>query len=380
MPTYFFQLGNTPVLSVLEIEALCSCKLDSISSQLCWTQTEKPLDIDHLQQQSGGLVKTYLQLSTLETDSINEIEAKITDYLSQQTGKVVFSITYLGDISTPKVKFQDIKKQLTQQNIKSRYIESSSQGLSAAVLLHQKVHELVIIKVGSKLVLAKTISVQDIDAWTKIDRSKPYFDRKKGMLPPKVARMMVNIAKKLVTESTEKQPTIYDPFCGSGTILMEAALQGFNVIGSDLDKVAVEGTKQNLEWLTQAYSLGEINSSIWQQDATQALPNSNLAVDIIVTEPFLGKPKPEDHELANIFKGLYRTYLGTFKNWSQMLKPQTPIVIILPLVETKTKTYDLQKLIDKLPQLGYTTVSQPVIYSRPQAVVKRQLNFLRYKG
>ena len=56
------------------------------------------------------------------------------------------------------------------------------------------------------------------------------------------------------------------------------------------------------------------------------------------------------------------------------------MVIVFPLVETKNQTYNLDKLIDKISQLGYTTMSQPVTYSRPQAIVKRQLHFLRYKG
>ncbi len=378
MTTYYFLLGNTPKLSVLELELLTKEEITPISDHLFSLTTAEEIDISKLQNQAGGLVKTYQQLSQLETDSTSEIEGKVTAYLLQQTGKVIFSVSNLSSLDLPKVNLTNIKKELAANNIKSRYLESSKDGLHAAVLTHQKVHELVIIQENNKLYLAKTISIQDIDDWSKRDRSKPYADRKKGMLPPKVARIMVNLTKEL---SGLEDIKIYDPFCGSGTILMEGLVMGCEVTGSDLDPIAVSGTQDNLDWLIKEYDLNLKTPMVRRQDVSQL--NNTLAkdkVDAIITEPFLGKPKPKEHELKNIFKGLYRTYLGAFKNWTQILRPNGMVVIIFPLVETKSHTYDLNKLIDKLSQLGYTTVSEPIVYSRPQAIVKRQLNFLRYKG
>jgi len=379
MSTYYFQLGNTPQLSILELGYLVAGKLEPVSGQLYSLDTDEQIDIDQLQQQSGGLVKTYQKLSNLETNSISEVESKAVEHLSQQSGKVIFGVTNLSNVELPKADLGVIKKQLTTLGVKSRYLDSGKQGLTAAVLTHQKVHELVIIEDDEKLILAKTISIQDIDDWTKRDRYKPYADRKKGMLPPKVARMMVNIAKNISQQKLGLK--IHDPFCGSGTILMEALMMSCDVSGSDLDLDAVRGSQDNLGWLIEEYRLDKKEPTISQLDAAQPWPSSvSNQIDAIVTEPFLGKPKPKEHELKNIFKGLYRTYLGAFKNWTTILKPGGIVVIIFPLVETKNQTHNLNKLIDKLSQLGYTTMSQPVIYSRPQAIVKRQLHFLRYKG
>ena len=379
MPTYFFHLGNTPELSLLELEHLVEHKLKLILPQIAKLSTEKELDLIKVQKQSGGLVKSFVQLTELQTDSTSEVESKIIDFLLSKSGKVTFSVSGLGDQNLSKINYSNIKNELKKNKIRSRYIESGKQGLSAAVLLHQDVEEFVIINNEEKLVLAKTITVQNIDNWTKKDRRKPYFDRKKGMLPPKVARMMINIALGFHTGKSNNL-TLYDPFSGSGTVLMEAMLLGLQIKGADLDKNSVEGTKNNLNWLIDQYHL-DSKFSIILRDATQKFDNSETPfVDLMITEPFLGKPTPKEKELPNIFKGLYRTYLGTLKNWTQILKTDSIIVIILPLVETKHKEYNLQKLIDKLPQLGYTTVSQPVIYSRPQAIVKRQIIFLKFKG
>ncbi|MEA3190501.1 MAG: tRNA (guanine10-N2)-dimethyltransferase [Thermoplasmata archaeon] len=40
--------------------------------------------------------------------------------------------------------------------------------------------------------------------------------------------------------------TIYDPFCGTGTLALEAALDGHRVLASDLDAFMVQGTLQTL--------------------------------------------------------------------------------------------------------------------------------------
>jgi tRNA G10 N-methylase Trm11 len=61
-----------------------------------------------------------------------------------------------------------------------------------------------------------TIACQDIDAYTKRDTSKSR-DMVVGMMPPKLAQIMINLA----TEG--RKEIIYDPFCGLGTILIEAA-------------------------------------------------------------------------------------------------------------------------------------------------------------
>ncbi len=40
--------------------------------------------------------------------------------------------------------------------------------------------------------------------------------------------------------------TVYDPFCGTGTFVLEAALEGYQIVASDLDAFMVQGTLQTL--------------------------------------------------------------------------------------------------------------------------------------
>ena len=90
--------------------------------------------------------------------------------------------------------------------------------------------------------VAKVVHVQDVNWWSKKDYGRKKVDRKSGMLPPKVARIMVNLSQ------TPKDGVIYDPFCGSGTILVEALDSGFAAIGSDISEKAVNDSVTNTNW------------------------------------------------------------------------------------------------------------------------------------
>ena len=60
---------------------------------------------------------------------------------------------------------------------------------------------------------------------------------------PKFARAMVNLSR------ARPGARVVDPFCGTGGILIEAALMGCEATGSDLDQRMVAGTRTNLEHL-----------------------------------------------------------------------------------------------------------------------------------
>ncbi|MEM3627944.1 MAG: DNA methyltransferase [Candidatus Bathyarchaeia archaeon] len=69
-------------------------------------------------------------------------------------------------------------------------------------------------------------------------KKKPFFHP--SAMPPKLARCMVNLAK------PEKGETVFDPFCGTGSMLIEAALMGFKVLGLDAQRYMVKGSLKNL--------------------------------------------------------------------------------------------------------------------------------------
>ena len=69
---------------------------------------------------------------------------------------------------------------------------------------------------------------------------RPFFQP--VSLDPRQARLLISLAHRRTSEIE----TVIDPFCGTGGIAIEAALQGIETLASDLDSRMVEGTLENL--------------------------------------------------------------------------------------------------------------------------------------
>ena len=84
---------------------------------------------------------------------------------------------------------------------------------------------------------------------------RPFFQP--GSLDPRQAKLMISLAHRRSAETK----TVVDPFCGTGGIAIEAALQGIEVLASDLDPRMVEGTLENLEWAGTSASVETCGAS-----------------------------------------------------------------------------------------------------------------------
>ncbi len=70
-------------------------------------------------------------------------------------------------------------------------------------------------------------------------RKKPFFHP--SAMPSKLARCMVNLARAKTGE------LVLDPFCGTGSVMIEAAFVGCRVLGFDVQRRMAEGTRRNLK-------------------------------------------------------------------------------------------------------------------------------------
>lgn len=95
-------------------------------------------------------------------------------------------------------------------------------------------------------------------------------------LHPKFARAMVNLAR------VPEDGMVLDPFCGTGGVLIEAALLGYRPLGSDIDPRMVEGSRMNLE------ALG-LSSRLAVADVLDAASELKEVPDAIVTDPPYGR-------------------------------------------------------------------------------------------
>jgi tRNA (guanine10-N2)-dimethyltransferase len=126
---------------------------------------------------------------------------------------------------------------------------------------------------NDKLVLG--LKLTDITSKTfseRRPRKKPFFHP--SAMPSKMARCMVNLAHAKV------ESLLLDPFCGTGTSLIEATYIGCKVVGVDAQRRMVLGCRKNLRHFNIS-----AEGLVWG-DARQ-LPF--FRVDCVVTDPPYGR-------------------------------------------------------------------------------------------
>ena len=133
-------------------------------------------------------------------------------------------------------------------------------------------------------------------------------------LKPKLARLLVNLA--------QPQESIVDPFCGTGSILLEANIIGYRAIGIDIEWKSSQRAKENLRHYGTKYQLHEEKD--WQVvlgDATK-INRMFKSIDCIVTDPPYGRSSTL---AGRKVKELYQEFL---KSASKVVKGR--IVIVKP--------------------------------------------------
>jgi tRNA G10 N-methylase Trm11 len=288
-----------------------------------------------------------------------------------------------------------VKNTLTEGGVSCRLVlpEFNSLSLASVVvtknLLLQKGAEICILAGKEVVYTAKTVSVQDFEDYGRRDYQRPVRDEKQGMIPPKVAQIMLNLSGCKAGEA------VLDPFCGIGTIVQEGLLLGFRMLGSDLNKQAIRGSQQNLEWFRNRYKISPGKYHLEVSDATavsKLLAGQNIKG--VVTESTLGPiyskyPKPE--EIIKNFKDLEKLYKATFTEYNKFLSVGSLVVMCIPAYRKNRETYEKLPSLDWAVNLGYNlkdlispklakkfkflklTERKTAIYDRKDQVVAREI-------
>lgn len=399
MHKYFFILGHSPQISQAEIEAIFDQLPEghqiTASSDEALIINYKIYDnaqfqIKDLIKKLGGTIKIGKILDEIELDKqsdvLAEVSAKLTatrlleKYFQQSTERINFGFScYWLDNEISKTIFKqllklglELKKELKAQGHSMRFVTSREKALSSVIVgenkLIEKGTDICLLFFQNKIYLGKTLAVQEYKRFIQRDYERPDRDAKSGMLPPKLARMMVNLSQARMDD------ILLDPFCGSGTVLQEATLLGIKkVIGSDISPKAVRDTKNNLEWLKSNFRLSGY-SQIFQSDIKNVPNKLKEKVDVIVTEPLLGPPLKGNESLdmiKTISKELSELYLESFRIFSQILKKDGRIVIVFPLFRKDNQEISLP-IIPQIEQMGFQ-IQNRITYSRPDQKVVREI-------
>ena len=169
---------------------------------------------------------------------------------------------------------------------------------------------------GHKLVFGLRLAeIQPKPFVERRPRKKPFFHP--SAMNAKLARCMVNLAH------AKTGKTVLDPFCGTGTTILEATIIGCRAIGTDVQTRMIKGTKRNL------IHFGLSPEALLIADARRP---PFVSVDCIVSDPPYGKS-------ATTLKSKTKTIVETVLSSSKSLLGKGQRICI-----ASPKTIQLAKL------------------------------------
>ena len=419
---YLAILGRQPEISIAELEALSgvewyqmpfsgrSSRPSSRGSSLsprsdCGIPSKSisvPLDIDQL----GGALKLAI-----------EMDQRPLEYLQGlPEGKITLGVSDYSMKATRKSASQEalkIKKILVRHGRSVRVVENKDAVLSTATSLHNGLgganpRKVELIKLDDAWY--RVVGVQNIEAYARRDQARPARDAKVGMLPPKLAQILINLCGPL-----EPGATVLDPFCGTGVVLQEALLMGYRAYGTDISERMVNYANQNLNWLRNIeianiekhkgkifdfaaegakrcdkisdlshrgafeicdfdISQGDATSLKWQQP-----------IDAVACEGYLGKPFsqiPSEMALKEQKQECGAIVGGFLKNLAGQIKSGIPVVMAVPAWLRPNGKYERLSIIDEIEDMGYNVnnkTREGLLYHREAQVVARDILILRKK-
>ncbi len=443
---YAFILGRLPALSIAEILAVMEklkikYNIEIVSQKMLVLDVQEKLDCREILRTIGGTIKIIeipflggakdelfppykrvcLALDARELEGFlekfsdldikNIIKHLVLDKTKQSNNKLIIGYNIY---SANKIEQRELnqlsklikkniiafKKELKKEEISCRIVmpKNYETELSSASIINNKILEkgidLNFIITNDKFMLGETVAIQDIENYSRRDYERPQREAKIGMMPPKLAQIMLNLAQ------IKKDQLIMDPFCGTGVILQEALLMGYRAIGSDANEKQVQNTKNNLNWLEKNYLSLKMFYQVSKIDAMHlAKKIKSSSLDAIVTETTLGPiytQVPMPKEIRNNFKKLEKIYLKFLVQSKKILKPNAQLVITIPCYQIKKNKFILMPIVDILKKTGYsikeplpkdilskisstseTTSRNTLIYSRPNQIVGREIIILK---
>lgn len=396
-------LGRQPALGLAELESrFGSENVEIIQPGIALLKTEGETDFNRL----GGTIKAAKFQIRLNFTNWHQIVRHLRDHVPQHLvyipeGKITMGMSVYGlnlgskDINAAALS---LKKTIRQAGRSARVVPNQNPILNTAQILHNNLTgpngmELLLIKHGNTTILAQTKWVQDIEAYRRRDQERPMRDARVGMLPPKLAQTILNLA---VGQTTSDDLTVLDPFCGTGVLLQETLLMGYGAYGTDLDPRMVEYSEKNLDWLFNAFRRDipqgrscDPRTHIEFKDVKE--PRIEVAdatnhtwhkpFDTIATETYLGRPfssAPDEHTLQKVIQDVNSIAHKFLENVARQTESNFRICIAVPAWHVRGRVKHLP-LLDHLEKMGYNRVrfvhaaTSELVYHREGQIVGREL-------
>jgi len=116
----------------------------------------------------------------------------------------------------------------------------------------------------------------------RLAKNRPVFEI--GTMNPPLTSLMVNICHPRIDTGS----LVFDPFCGSGGILIEALVRGIYTIGLDVDWAAISGCVKNLKYYNKGMKAGFniLHASMFMLPFREKNRATSPRFDIVTDPPY----------------------------------------------------------------------------------------------
>ncbi len=199
--------------------------------------------------------------------------------------------------------------------------------------------ELLYCMTSDGMYFGKTITVADSNFQKDMDEERP-FKEFKFTIPPKFAKTLISF---LQLAPSVKNKKIYDPFCGSGTIIQFGHMLGYTVYGSDINNSYIKGTRKNIEFTSQLLEdqipQKVLMENIFQSDISDVHKHfSPESFDGIVSEPILMPILDDLPEMGKTDDYVNSIVIPLYKKFMEqaflLLKPGKKLAFVSPIIKT----------------------------------------------
>jgi len=384
---YLFVLGRNVPLSLAELKpygdpVFCDEELSLLLLEQ--PKIPNPRELPKIPEQVlldrlGGTIRIAEVIGEyFETEKL--LTAIKSQILASRKEGYTFSLGLTGyELSTRAVSAwaQELKQYFQDQDQKIRLVNPDGEPLTSGRIFQDKVlkkgTEFIIWRNKNSFLLAKTAANQNLRNYELRDRKKAFRDAKMGMLPPKLAQILVNLA----TEGSE-DGSVIDPFCGSATINIEAGLMGYKTFGSDLNPEFVEKAEENFRQMAEKFRYDP-------ETGTFAASNV-LGLDwgsqegVVATEGWLGEnfvESPDSRQIDENKQTILKLWEDIFKSIKDA--PITRLAFCLPAWNYKGKKISIsEEVLRAAVGAGFTVQplsekNETLFYERDKTFVAREI-------
>lgn len=389
---YFFILGSNPGLSLAEILSVFDCQIIAQSDSFVIVKSTNQIAVDDVQR-LGGVIK-FGEIAEQKSFSVDLCAEYIMSSYEAGEGKISYGFSVYGTDNVAVSQLRktiasqalEIKRILKENTYSARHVISRDDTLSAVVvsknkLLSRGVEFVAMLDHGNEY-WGYTLFVQDFYSFAKRDIAKPGRSMDVGMLPPKLARMMINIS------GIKKNGRLLDAFCGVGTVALEAADMGIrHIVCTDISEKSLSFAHKNAELIKNEYG---VELDIRRRDAQKLDPDYIGMVDAIVSEPYLGpimQKSAQKGDIHAILNELEALYTNAFIAFSQIIVSGGSVVFVFPewhvggevirmpesmIQSIESQGFTIQQLLPDGPA-QYMTDRGSIVYGRDGQQVYREI-------